>query len=982
MPATKQPTLRQLEARARRAQQQLETSMLEASVLWMDNYVDPREPLFDTGGDFWLPLGYEEQVPWNLDSHKRGEVLPVYITEPGLKQIRDVARKISYHNEFACNAHENRVNYIIGSGLSFEVCKLTNGPVAADEIPDALVDCVQRYIDDWIECTEFEELEGECVRRVDRDGEIFLRFFPQCDGWTEVRIVEPEFIKTPPKIFGDPNRYTFGIETVEQDVEAVLAYHLVTDPFKAVADERVPACEILHIKANTDRTSKRGLPTFYPVRKNFDRADKLLRNMSLMAQIQATFALIKKYKGYSVAAIQAATTDDVDYQVTSSTTGKTTNFRQYEPGSVIDAPDGVDYDFPVANINAAALVAILQAELRAIAARLNFPEFMLTADASNANYSSTMIAESPAVKNFERYQHFFRKKLGHGRFHKEAAHKRSALWRVIYNAVRAGRLPRAALYLLEIKAEGPSLIVRDKLQEAQRKQILKMNRILSPQTWSQQESLDYDQEQQQIEEDEDRHGGPQPGGLQLPTGDDSGSGPPAKPPSNSPPPQLKPPTEAITETKDSSGHEHDKSGQFTGSGGSGGGEQLKQAHQAAAKQHKQAKLRVGKAKQKAVAAKRAVQGSEKKYRGLVAKHLKAEKSGTAKQKSAALKAVQQHEQRHAKLKAEHARRKRELVSAHQGEVKHGQAASQAKAAFEKHKGEEKERQKQAKANAKPPEKPKAKPAAPKKAEKPTPSTGGGSEGLPGLSDIARKALGAIGVNVPGGTPKWDNTPANRKQLAADLRQLVEHLRAGSSQKTISANIATEINAGKPAKQAAAIAYRKAGKATETKDASGHEHAADGRFGSGGSAGTVPHADTHAQKIMRAMKKVGGKLKGAAAKAVSKGLELVKKHYAKLEAQYGRKGAIAILAATVALTPIPLPGTSLAPIAVAKAYTLLKGKLAKGKVQAPAHEGAGKALGSQVAAVRRLMTQTFKVAGEKPPKLDDDAIIAALRRHAA
>ena len=128
----------------------------------------------------------------------------------------------------------------------------------------------------------------------------------------------------------------------------------------------------------------------------------------------------------------------------------------------------------------------LQAELRAVAARLVMPEFMFTSDASNANYASTLVAEGPAVKMFQRLQANL------------ANDDCEVMWRVVENAVQAGRLPSDTRRLIEIQVTPPSLEVRDQLNACRVEQMAFENKILSPQTWSLRLGLDYDQEQKNL----------------------------------------------------------------------------------------------------------------------------------------------------------------------------------------------------------------------------------------------------------------------------------------------------------------------------------------------------------------------------------------------------------------------------------------------------------------------------------------------------
>src|SRR5208337_4990039 len=134
-------------------------------------------------------------------------------------------------NPYAIGAGRNRMAYVVGSGHTYKV--LPRDPDDAGE--EMLADC-RKVLDDFRKRNKWSKRQKETVRRLDRDGERFLRLFvDQEKGELNVRFIEPLEIQNPPDktsadgvYFGiEFKRVETGPENPVYDIETPVNYFLV-----------------------------------------------------------------------------------------------------------------------------------------------------------------------------------------------------------------------------------------------------------------------------------------------------------------------------------------------------------------------------------------------------------------------------------------------------------------------------------------------------------------------------------------------------------------------------------------------------------------------------------------------------------------------------------------------------------------------------------------------------------------------------------
>ncbi len=366
--------------------------------------------------------------------------------------LRSRARQLVQTNPYARNILRLLEVYVAGPGLKAVMASLQT------ETDRDVLKQAERLWNDFLSQNGRHFSYRETARRTWRDGECFVRLFPLPEWPPTVRYIDPETIGPDA---GRPD--CRGIVTDPEDVETPWSY-LRIDPTTGELAEEIPADEVLHTKIGVDSNEKRGVTIFAPVLDSLACFDRWLDTELQARKLQASIVLWRKVQGspsqVSSFADQAATSS-------SSDPNGLHRKEKYRPGTIVTTSPGTDLQFLQPKTNFGDAVPLGRLVLLSIAAGAGVPEYMLSSDASNGNFASTMVAEGPAVKLFESEQQFFS-----GEF--------ARLWRwVMGEAVRLGQLPADFFAHVHLQWSFPQLINRDRSKERGADALLAQAEIIS-----------------------------------------------------------------------------------------------------------------------------------------------------------------------------------------------------------------------------------------------------------------------------------------------------------------------------------------------------------------------------------------------------------------------------------------------------------------------------------------------------------------------
>ena len=429
-----------LESRLEEKRLQLELSAVEMQVRRLDE-VSSREWNLSSPSN-WDRLSYSSN--YNADAD---------VTENDYYDLIKNSNRLYLKNQtyFGCLQQFKRFVYGKGPKISAKVPEKKTGESITTEEDSLAKQCNEYWHAFWVK-NGLKKKDKEIHNRKNRDGDCFMSF-EGVDGDTAsgtILINGKEFtvpvfrFLSASRVKDVNSKFPFGIETEDGDPETVVRYHYSNET--ETSSRPIDAEHIVHWKGNADSDWRRGLPILTSTMHWFPELNRFAQNAVDRTSIQNAHVLLRTVKN------SASATAIRNQNLDTSNSSDAYQQKRVNGGTVITAGAGVDYKFlgpqmEGARPEDARLLMLL------IASGSGLAEYMVSADASNSNYSSTMVAESPAVRTFEDAQD-------------EDEYYWGLVWRkVILFGVEIGALPPNAY--TECVVHWNPLIARNAKEEAE-----------------------------------------------------------------------------------------------------------------------------------------------------------------------------------------------------------------------------------------------------------------------------------------------------------------------------------------------------------------------------------------------------------------------------------------------------------------------------------------------------------------------------------
>lgn len=431
-----------------------------------------------------------------VSDRRGGRDVPLFWNEIDLRFHRIMSRWLCDSNPFAIGFLGRLVDYHVRKGFGWQACMRGGKKIPyAGPGSSPLIIRAQNILDVWRDANMWPVKSREAFRRWCRDGETFGRFFS--GGWDRLpafRFAEPEQIGSPDGMTDGAE--SFGIRCDADDVETKRAYHVWSMEEPGVGDW-IDAEGVVHVMRNVDGTVKRGIPDFYPLYSSLENARRMVDSIIVTSLRQAAIAWREQFPTATSQQIGAMVPMmggqpvGPEAAATSLPGGFGRRRNGYPPGTVQRTEGNRQFaDGPTAAGNANFLLTVAAA-IRACCVRWGFPEYVGSADASNNNFASLLVSDSPMAVSIDGTQ------LVWG-----SCWERPIALKVLDHAMRAGYLTYAERRQLDVEVTEPANHSNQPLEDTQRRSLLNEKFVTCLDTWRQEEGYDPQHESEGIIRDQ------------------------------------------------------------------------------------------------------------------------------------------------------------------------------------------------------------------------------------------------------------------------------------------------------------------------------------------------------------------------------------------------------------------------------------------------------------------------------------------------